>query len=98
MFSNVRQFASLFIEFNTISCNYSIILQILAYVEAIYDMMLKTSRKELEKIGEELKEETPEPLHMMLSEKQAKNDAINIFNSRKRKINVDVPPTCNGNN
>jgi hypothetical protein len=82
MFSNIRQFASLFIEFNTISY-YSIILQILAYVEAIYDMLLKTSRKELQQIGEELKEETPEPLHMMLSEKQAKNNAINIFNSRK---------------
>ena len=74
------------------------VLQILAYVEEIYDTMLKTPRKQLEKIEEELKKETPEPLHMMLSEKQAKNDAIDLFRSRKRKINEDVPPTCNGNN
>ena len=60
--------------------------------------MLKTPRKQLEKIEEKLKKETPEPLHMMLSEKEAKNDAINIFCSRKRKINIDVPPTCNGKN
>ena len=76
----------------------SIVLQILAYVEGIYDIMLKTPRKKLEEIEEELKKETPEPLHMMLSEKQAKNDAIGIFCSRKRKINIDIPPTCNGNN
>ena len=35
---------------------------------------------------------------MMLSEKQAKNDAIGIFCSQKRKINIDVTPTCNTNN
>lgn len=67
-------------------------------MEEIYDTMLKTPRKELEKIEKELKEETPEPLHMMLSEKQAKNDAIDIYCSRKRKINTDCPPTCTGNN
>ena len=50
-------------------------LQILTYVQEISDIMLKTPRKQLEKIEEELKKETPEPLHMMLSEKQEKNDA-----------------------
>ena len=72
------------------------LLQILAYVDDIYETLVKTPRKEFEKIEKELKEETPEPLHMMLGEKQAKNEAIDLFCSRKRKINTDCPPTCTG--
>ena len=49
---------------------------ILAYVDEIYETMVKTPQEELEKIETELKKETPEPLHTMLTEKQSKNDAI----------------------
>ena len=65
-----------------------------AYVEEIYDTLLKTPRKKLEEVENELRRHTPEPMHMMLSEKQAKVDAITLFRSRKRKLNTDCPPTC----
>ncbi len=48
--------------------------------------MVTTPRKELENIEKELKEATPKPLHTMLSEKQPKDDAIDLFCSRKRKL------------
>ncbi len=60
--------------------------------------MVTTPREELENIEKELKEATPKPLHTMLSEKQPKDDAIDLFCSRKRKVNIDCPPTCTGNN
>ena len=58
--------------------------------------MVKTPRKELETINKELQKDTPKPMHMMLPEKQAKNDAVDLFYSRKRKVNIDCPPTCTG--
>lgn len=58
--------------------------------------MLSTPRKELDNIRKELKKETPEALHTMLSEKESKTDAKEKFWSRKEKNTSICPPTCSG--
>ena len=69
----------------------------LAYVADIYDQLVTTPRKELEKIEKELKEENPGSLHLMLPEKQPRQEVMDLFRARKRKQNFDCPPTCTGN-
>ena len=58
--------------------------------------MVRTPRKEMEKVEKELKKDTPEALHMMLEEKQPKDEAIQLFRSRKQKSTTDCPPSCTG--
>ena len=73
------------------------ILLYLGYVSDIYNQLVTTPRKEFEKIEKELKEENPGPLHTMLPEKQPRQEAVDIFRARKRKLNLDYSPTCTGN-
>ena len=73
------------------------ILLYLGYVSDIYNQLVTTPRKELEKIEKELKEENPGPLHTMLPEKQPRQEVVDIFRAHKRKLNLDYPPTCTGN-
>jgi hypothetical protein len=73
------------------------ILLYLAYVSDIYEELITTPREELEKIEQELKEENPGPLHSMLPERQPRQEAIDLFRARERKLNFDCPPTCTGN-
>ena len=73
------------------------ILLYLGYVSDIYNQLVTTPRKELEKIEKELKEGNPGPLHTMLPEKQPRQEAEDIFRAGKRKLNLDYPPTCTGN-
>lgn len=80
---------------NTFVFYYSFVFFV-AYVSNIYDTLTKTPRQELKKIEEELKEENPGPLHAMLPEKQTREEAIELFRSRKRKITSDCPHTCTG--
>ena len=62
----------------------------------IFETLMTTSQEDLNKIRKKLENENPGPLHAMLREKQPRREAIELFESRKRKVTKDVPPTCTG--
>lgn len=50
----------------------------------------------MNRIQDELAEETPEALHTMLPDKEDKEAAKNNYHQRKAKETVLCPPTCSG--
>ena len=66
------------------------------YATDIYETITTTPRAELKMLGEELKMEVPEPVDTMLTEKEAKEDAVAKYKKRKEMETVICPPTCTG--
>ncbi|XP_068759957.1 uncharacterized protein [Montipora capricornis] len=64
------------------------------YVEELYATLIRTPREVLNRIQDELAEETPEALHTMLPDKEDKEAAKNNYHQRKAKETVLCPPTC----
>ena len=73
-----------------------LLIYIADYLAALFNTMVNTPRKELDDLRKELKKETPEALHTMLSEKEDKSKAKEKFLSRKGKRTPICPPTCSG--
>ncbi|XP_068754519.1 uncharacterized protein [Montipora capricornis] len=64
------------------------------YVAKIYDILVTTSREDLDLLKDELTAQVPEPLHSLLKDKESKVEAKEKYLSRKKRETVICPPTC----
>ena len=67
----------------------------LDYVSDKFETMITTPTATLKSMSDELKKETPPPLHTML-EKENRENAIEKHTTRKLKKTTIVPLTCTG--
>ena len=58
------------------------------YVAKIYDILVTTSREDLDVLKDELTAQVPEPLHSLLKDKESKVEAKEKYLSRKKRETV----------